>query len=589
MDGSNGRSGSALQGGGANIFPSEFNNTAGSNNRNVKSAGDLFPADDFMPGADYAARAALSSGVGAGAAVGTTTTGAMAATTNARKPNTTSSSSRKGFEPLPIQSMTQDRLQAALRASKVRFCQRDIFLYMCSTLFLLIIQMRVVDNAESSKEHGGASHKKKTSGNHASAGHQNAAEGGRSGRYKGFDFNSDDEEDQEFGAGPEAILQLPEDGSSSPSPGAAQRGGKGSNRSNRAKGAHSPSASQSSSTSHLPPASPSSNNNNNRAGQSRGGRRSHKEDPSSNGGRKGGAEDVKLPMFKFDPLRTSEKGSSNETDGGNGGAAVGGEEGVTNEEANGAAEGNVPTTPSNNNNANPNGFSVKASAGNIPLSQKLNATVEVRTDVNDKATFLDPAPGKFRREFSNDHPLAKGGTGKYTKELKKGVTPTGLHMEVPDNLKSSSVADTISASNKIERLTYTAQRRVVDPKSQVDELKKRQSAALKLIVMEERDAEAIREQTLKSLADPQERMNLEGVSISDVGYSMYDYDSFIIKTFVMFLSQVFSEERRRASDRIIHATRQHEEVMKQLVLTMMDLGSGSGGGNNRLPAGNFFQ
>lgn len=39
--------------------------------------------------------------------------------------------------------------------------------------------------------------------------------------------------------------------------------------------------------------------------------------------------------------------------------------------------------------------------------------------------------------------------------------------------------------------------------------------------------------------------------------------------------QVFSEERRRASDRIIEATRQHEEAMKAAVLSMMDLGVGS--------------
>jgi hypothetical protein len=58
------------------------------------------------------------------------------------------------------------------------------------------------------------------------------------------------------------------------------------------------------------------------------------------------------------------------------------------------------------------------------------------------------------------------------------------------------------------------------------------------------------------------------------------------------LPQVFSEERRRASDRIIEATRQHEEAMKAMVLAMMDLGVGGlnyGKDETRLPMGNFFQ
>mgnify|MGYP003709247497 CR=1 FL=1 len=54
---------------------------------------------------------------------------------------------------------------------------------------------------------------------------------------------------------------------------------------------------------------------------------------------------------------------------------------------------------------------------------------------------------------------------------------------------------------------------------------------------------------------------------------------------------MFSEERKRASDRIIEATRQHEEAMKAMVLSMMDLGVGTlgyGKEDTRLPMGNFF-
>jgi hypothetical protein len=48
---------------------------------------------------------------------------------------------------------------------------------------------------------------------------------------------------------------------------------------------------------------------------------------------------------------------------------------------------------------------------------------------------------------------------------------------------------------------------------------------------------------------------------------------FVLINFLLSFLQVFAEERRRASDRIISATRQHEETIKQMVLKMMDLGS----------------
>lgn len=63
-------------------------------------------------------------------------------------------------------------------------------------------------------------------------------------------------------------------------------------------------------------------------------------------------------------------------------------------------------------------------------------------------------------------------------------------------------------------------------------------------------------------------------------------------TYFLVHFQVFAEERRRASDRIIAATREHEEVIKQMVLTMMDLGAGGigyGKEDARLPMTNFFQ
>ena len=111
-DSSLGRSGSAF-GLGGNLFPAEFNNTtaSGKDSRAKTTGGDAFASDDFLPSSDAAARASTPGG---GAAPGHTTTGAHASTRKAH-----ASTGRKGFEPLHIQSMTQDRLQAAVKESKV--------------------------------------------------------------------------------------------------------------------------------------------------------------------------------------------------------------------------------------------------------------------------------------------------------------------------------------------------------------------------------------------------------------------------------------------------------------------------------------
>lgn len=43
----------------------------------------------------------------------------------------------------------------------------------------------------------------------------------------------------------------------------------------------------------------------------------------------------------------------------------------------------------------------------------LKAKPPIRTDVNEKAKYLEVPPGKFRREFSLDHPLAAEGKGRF--------------------------------------------------------------------------------------------------------------------------------------------------------------------------------
>lgn len=186
---------------------------------------------------------------------------------------------------------------------------------------------------------------------------------------------------------------------------------------------------------------------------------------------------------------------------------------------------------------------------------------ELRTDKNDKAKYLAAPKGKFRREFSLDHPLAPGGTGKYSKERAQGKLPTGLgheieRMDMKDedniNLKAKTIAfdskhveDLTQSADKIERLTYTAQSKVVDPQNALQELKSQQNMALKQVLEEERLHEEKRRETSALVRDPLERRNLESV---------------------------FAAERKIASERILTITKQHEETMKQAILNSMNLG-----------------
>lgn len=341
------------------------------------------------------------------------------------------------------------------------------------------------------------------------------------GGYGGYADEGDEDE-----AGPKAILKLPEDPQYGHSSHAT---GKATNRGGHSKGLSrslsSPASSQASvSVTQLLPLSPDSHKpggsfkDNGRNLSPLGKEKKVKTSSGTEVGstkrtraRPNSAEDVKLPMFKFDPLRPSEvsRGEAlppNET-------AGEGEEGG--EDGQQQRASSRPESPSQQQQTVAAGASSPAARSNsmpLSLSRKLNSMADIRTDVNDRAKYLEPPPGKFRREFSNDHPLAKNGTGKYTAELKNGVTPAGMHVEVPEKLKNTSVSDTIEVADKIERLTYTAQRRVVDPKQQIEELKKQQNATLKRIIIGERDAEAAREATLRSVADPKERQNLESVS-----------------------------------------------------------------------------
>mmetsp|Transcript_74969 Transcript_74969/g.147184 ORF Transcript_74969/g.147184 Transcript_74969/m.147184 type:complete len:598 (+) Transcript_74969:1-1794(+) len=535
---------SALHGAGANIFPSEFGTSSGGAGKNTTGESLFGRTDDII--------APSSADAGLRITTAETNAAATSAALGGRRQSHSHENVRgkaapvpREFDPLPIQTMTQDRLQASLTDSK----------------------MRVL---------GAFSTNKLDTGNNRH---------NITGTAEFFDNFGYDDDDDDNDRGPVAILKLPRDdvkpASVSPSGNSAKRQ---LSKSKALESALSPGSQSSASLAiFLPPtpkgassatagpgrgsgkdnASPSAaagaggHVRTSSAGKNRSGKLRKSKDQSEK-------DDVKLPIFTFDPLRDSsgkESKESKENSCERGGNGLSGS----------PSERHGPSTSptaAEVNSAVETAAAAASSSAPVSLSKKFRSSfgAEIRTDVNDKATFLEPPPGKFRREFSNDHPLAKGGTGKYHKELRKGVTPAGLDVEVPEHLtrSSSNVAETLGKASKIERLTYTAQQRVVDPKSKIEELKRQQNETLRRIVMEERDAEAAREQTLKTLADPQERQNLEGV---------------------------FSEERKRASDRIIEATRQHEEAMKAMVLSMMDLGVGTlgyGKEDTRLPMGNFF-
>mmetsp|Transcript_15354 Transcript_15354/g.21021 ORF Transcript_15354/g.21021 Transcript_15354/m.21021 type:complete len:481 (+) Transcript_15354:3-1445(+) len=248
-------------------------------------------------------------------------------------------------------------------------------------------------------------------------------------------------------------------------------------------------------------------------------------------------DDIKLPVFPFNPpaLRKEEPSPSRSEE-------------VTNREGSLKEDNNQGINETND-------FNLSGSLGSNEFKNtaKTSATRkkimsakrrQIRTDVNEKAKFLDPPTGTFRREFSLDHPLAAGGAGKYDDELKRGIKPTGLSSDIVKAYSSVSAA--IDLSNKVEKLTYAAQNNIVDHRNELEKLKKTQNEILKKILDEERLAEEMRAEVSKTITEESEKMQID---------------------------HVFAEERKRANERIIQATKNHENTIKNAVLHMMNLGT----------------
>lgn len=141
--------------------------------------------------------------------------------------------------------------------------------------------------------------------------------------------------------------------------------------------------------------------------------------------------------------------------------------------------------------------------------------------------------GKFRAEYSKDHPFA-GGKGKYTKESKQGKQRL-----VPGKRRDPPPVERLAeVMSKQEQKKYDLQR-------QLEDLRKHQNEALLEVLEDERKAEEQRTEMGRGVSDTKERNRLE---------------------------LIFTEERKRASERIIAMTKDHEQKMKQVIVAM-DLGS----------------
>jgi len=157
-----------------------------------------------------------------------------------------------------------------------------------------------------------------------------------------------------------------------------------------------------------------------------------------------------------------------------------------------------------------------------------------------KSTFMETGDDQFRREYSGDHPLA-GGTGKYKNESKKGKAVASVKkMSYP----GTSSMTPKQANQTIERLSLQSQVTVVDPDMQLEQLRREQNEALMRVLEEEKGAEESRERMSKAVFSEQEAQRME---------------------------LVFAEERRRASERIVKLTKEHENRIKDAVLAMMSL------------------
>lgn len=198
-----------------------------------------------------------------------------------------------------------------------------------------------------------------------------------------------------------------------------------------------------------------------------------------------------------------------------------------------------------------------------------------RPSTKERNTRLRPLTpeGTFRREYSKDHPLA-GGKGKYSKEKsagKKEIAPRDF--------------GTAGKKKKYERVAEVVSRqeqKKMDLQRNLEALRKHQNDALLEVLEEERKAEEERNRMGRSVKDVSERNRCSGSVTALFSVATYVFEYFHTLRSLLYLTLlcrslsrlelVFAEERKRASERIITMTKDHEKKMKDVILAM-DLGS----------------
>jgi hypothetical protein len=148
-------------------------------------------------------------------------------------------------------------------------------------------------------------------------------------------------------------------------------------------------------------------------------------------------------------------------------------------------------------------------------------------------------PGEFRREYSKDHPLA-GGKGKYSKEKRSGKRPVGAGAAL-NAVKEGKLKTLEKLTVTIDSSDMRTPNQPVDLRRALENLRKDQNEILLRVLDEERKFEEDRVKAGKMAKDISERNRLE---------------------------LVFAEERRRASERIINLTKEHEAKLKLAVVNM---------------------
>jgi outer membrane translocation and assembly module TamA len=134
--------------------------------------------------------------------------------------------------------------------------------------------------------------------------------------------------------------------------------------------------------------------------------------------------------------------------------------------------------------------------------------------------------------------------GKYKKEKSKSL-----------KLASSTAKQVPTDEDRIERLTYAAQAIIVDPEKQLERLRKEQNEFLLIVLSQEKRAEEERERALKQLdIDMQTSLHPDEVARER-----------------QKLELLFVDERKRASERIIALTKEHEAKIREAVVQMMDI------------------